>query len=275
MHLSTADFRIAARTLVRQPVFATIAVLSLALAIALNTTMYSVLDGLINPRLDFRDPDQLYNVQYYGDMRRRVAQAVKDSTLLTGTRTYQSFARSKFIDQVTARYGPSFHEATVKLVDTAFYHVLGVHPIAGRVFGASDLTTQQPTAVISEALANELFPNGNAVGKTFVADLGAGGVGIESTSYTVIGVLENASQLGYADISTLPAASVLPTVPVTLLRIRPGVTQKQLESELSVLSSRLALLAGESPKDNAFNVHKTTSHQFAYRGFDVALTAAV
>ena len=34
----------------------TVVILSLALAIALNTTMYSVLDAMIHPRIDVRRP---------------------------------------------------------------------------------------------------------------------------------------------------------------------------------------------------------------------------
>src|SRR4051812_28712388 len=69
MRLSSQDVRLAARSFVRQPGFAVVAVLSLALAIALNTTMYSVLDAMIRPRLDMRDPEQLYVVQLYSDLR--------------------------------------------------------------------------------------------------------------------------------------------------------------------------------------------------------------
>ncbi|MEP6991120.1 MAG: permease prefix domain 1-containing protein, partial [bacterium] len=41
------DVRIATRTLLRQPTFAITATLALALAIAVNTTMFSVLDAMI------------------------------------------------------------------------------------------------------------------------------------------------------------------------------------------------------------------------------------
>ena len=47
MRLSRHDLRVAARSFVRHPGFTCVAVLSLALAIALNTTMYGVLDAMI------------------------------------------------------------------------------------------------------------------------------------------------------------------------------------------------------------------------------------
>ena len=60
MRLSRHQLRLAARSFSRHPGFSLVAVLSLALAIALNTTMYSVIDALVNPKLDIQDPDRLY-----------------------------------------------------------------------------------------------------------------------------------------------------------------------------------------------------------------------
>jgi len=49
MPISTDAIRLSARTLRKQPVFAVVVVLSLALAIALNTTMYGVFDAMAHP----------------------------------------------------------------------------------------------------------------------------------------------------------------------------------------------------------------------------------
>ncbi|MDE3128950.1 MAG: hypothetical protein KGL38_13150, partial [Gemmatimonadota bacterium] len=53
------ELRVALRTLRRSKAFATFAVLALALAIAANTTMSSLIDGLIWPEMAFPDPGQL------------------------------------------------------------------------------------------------------------------------------------------------------------------------------------------------------------------------
>src|SRR5438552_3527192 len=72
MSLSGHSLRQSARTLAKHRGFTSIAILSLALAIALNTTMYSVLDAMINPRIDAREPERLFGVTYFGDYRRRL-----------------------------------------------------------------------------------------------------------------------------------------------------------------------------------------------------------
>jgi hypothetical protein len=63
MIMSLDAIRVATRTLRKQPVFTAVVVLSLGLVIALNTTMYAVLDALIHPRVDIRDPASLYRIQ--------------------------------------------------------------------------------------------------------------------------------------------------------------------------------------------------------------------
>jgi hypothetical protein len=72
MRVSAQDIRRSARTLAKHRGFTIVAVASLALAIALNTTMYSVIDALVNPKIELREPDRLYRLFYYGDLRRRL-----------------------------------------------------------------------------------------------------------------------------------------------------------------------------------------------------------
>ena len=64
MSVTFDHVRVAIRTLRKQPVFTAVVILSLALAISLNTTMYAVLDSLIHPRVDIRDPASLYRIKY-------------------------------------------------------------------------------------------------------------------------------------------------------------------------------------------------------------------
>src|SRR3954463_4429438 len=86
MRLSLDGIKLAMRTLRKQPGFTTVVILSLALAIALNTTMYSVLDAMIHPRVDVRNPDDIYVIQLYGDVKRSalITTAQRDSMIASG-----------------------------------------------------------------------------------------------------------------------------------------------------------------------------------------------
>src|SRR3954464_4649431 len=94
MRLSLDAVRGSARLLLKHRGFSAVAVASLALAIALNTTMYSMLDALVSPRVDMRDPRQLYSVASFGDYRRRVDQETRNSLLKSGFRSYEALTSS-------------------------------------------------------------------------------------------------------------------------------------------------------------------------------------
>src|SRR5688572_16647510 len=64
--MDRSTLRIALRTLGRHRGFTAVAVLSLAIAIALNTTMYSALDAMIYPRIDARKPQNVFMFWYFG-----------------------------------------------------------------------------------------------------------------------------------------------------------------------------------------------------------------
>src|SRR5437016_10759912 len=84
------NVRIAARTLLRQRVFLVAALLSLAVAIAVNTTMYSMLDAMMNPRIAGAHPERLYFIRYYGNVRHGLPRDAVASALRTGLRSYEA-----------------------------------------------------------------------------------------------------------------------------------------------------------------------------------------
>src|SRR3954471_13915303 len=54
-----ADFRFALRTIRRSPLFAAVAVISLALGIGANTAIFTIMDQLMLRQLPVKDPEQL------------------------------------------------------------------------------------------------------------------------------------------------------------------------------------------------------------------------
>src|SRR5882672_1086593 len=54
-----ADLRFALRTLRRSPLFATVAILSVALGIGANTAIFTLIDQVLLRRLPVTDPDRL------------------------------------------------------------------------------------------------------------------------------------------------------------------------------------------------------------------------
>jgi putative ABC transport system permease protein len=58
------DLRHAVRHLLTKPGFTVVALLTLALGIGVNTTMFTILNTIVLKRPPFRDPDRLASVFY-------------------------------------------------------------------------------------------------------------------------------------------------------------------------------------------------------------------
>ena len=71
-------FRYAIRSLTKSPVFATVAIISLALALAVNTTMFALIDAVIHPAVPYHGVDRVFTVRYAAagkETRQGIAQA--------------------------------------------------------------------------------------------------------------------------------------------------------------------------------------------------------
>lgn len=272
MGLSRHSVRLAARALTRHRAFAAVAILSLALAIALNTTMYSVIDALVSPAIDMRDPGQLYFLQIWGDLKHRVDDATRAELLRAGFRTYEAVTLRQSVGHgpVAIEYARRFQQGPAAIVAPNFFRVLGVHPLYGRYFIDTDVTAASQPVVISEQLAASLSPD-----RPF--PLGAV-VDVDGVPHPVIGVIGRASQFpgSHTDLWLPPPSSVSSAaLPVNIVRLKPGETRKTADHELAVLSTRLAALAGEGPKDVWLQLVPATIPQFHFRNFHYAMIAAV
>lgn len=274
MAMSFDGIRVAARTLRKQPGFTAVVVVSLALAIALNTTMYGVLDALIHPRVDIRDPDNVYKIRLFGEYKRRVPAAVRDSLLRTAVPSIEAVAWHDPVSEYRRSVlssGRLFVETSVSPVSLGYMPLMSPKVIAGRWFMPGDEQATVRPIVLHEQMVRELFSPG--------ADPLNNVVTLRDTSFVVIGVLSR-----YAEFPgnrarawiLLDAAHRLPFQSNSwLIRVRPGITRQRLERDLGVISDRIAALAGEPAKDVAFRVAGPTQSQLQVRALHRALIVAV
>jgi putative ABC transport system permease protein len=270
MASSLAGFRITARTLARQPVFTTVVVLSLALAIAVNTTMYGVLDALTHPRLDIRDPAALYWVRLYGDNKHMVDNRARDAALSTGLHGVESVTWSapSFGGAKIVEHDQTIVEAGVVGVGENYFDVLGPRLVAGRTFGPADAQAGSAGVVITDELAARLFPNGeSAVGAR---------IDIDRAPHTVIGVITSAANFPH-EVNRVWKIAPFDNRGgyVRLIRLRPGVSPKDAERELATIAASIAAAAGEPVKGVAFRFHAASDPGFQVRTLHYALVFAV
>jgi putative ABC transport system permease protein len=279
MIMTLDAIRVAVRTLRKQPVFTAVVVLSLGLAIALNTTMYAVLDALIHPRVDIRDPASLYRIQFFGDYHGHVSNAQRDS-LLSLTPSIEAVAwynGGTFISPRPLRAYDQFAEAPVAIISRQYFELMAPKLVAGRIFARGDEEAETPPMVLGEALASRLFAPG-------INPLG-GRVFVDSTPYIVVGVLSRYADFpqqhsGFVSFASNPSGGWILGKPAArgmftrVVRVRPGVTRAILERDLANVADRISVLAGE-PNSSAFRVGGTTGEQVQVQGVHLALIMAV
>jgi putative ABC transport system permease protein len=80
-----------------------------------------------------------------------------------------------------------------RVVTPGYFRAMGVPLISGRYFQSTDRIDSPPVAMVNDAFARQLFPNGNAVGQRVTLDLGTPWVG------EIVGVVGNFREASLAE----------------------------------------------------------------------------
>ncbi len=230
--------RYALRSLGRNPVFTTVAVLSLALALALCTTMFALVDGVTHPRVLYAQPDRLFGVaggvsgakvtmQQQYDVYRDAGESVAVPTSYSWV-------------SGTLQVGLRTEDTWVTAVAPNYFALLGVRPEFGRALGAGDASASAQVAVISHALWVRLFGQRPvSSGMTFIAG---------RSSFTVVGIMPRGMEWLGAGIWIPEAAarSVGERIigPRLVFRLKPGATRAQLDAKLGLAAAQLTAAYG-------------------------------
>jgi putative ABC transport system permease protein len=261
----------AVRGLLRQKRFAALAIVSLGVAMALNTTMYSVLDALIFPKVEMSKPEQLFSLSFYGDYKGRVPQQHKLEAI-QATRMYGGMARRAptFGNNVIER-GTRMRPAIMVNVSPDYFALLGNRPSEGRLLSDADLSVEPRSVVVSRRLWKQLFPDS--------AWFASAKVVIDGEPRIVVGVLEAHSDFpgSRTDVWQLPGANdrAFPSTIYNVVRLKDGVTVQQALLELEHLAARIAAMAGQGPREAAFSLKPMVRDAFKPTGFHYALIGAV
>jgi putative ABC transport system permease protein len=239
------DLRYAARTLRRSPGFTTAAVLTLAIGISANSTMFSVVDGVLLKPLPYGRADRLVEVFA------RDAQGHRDYVSQPDLDDWRAMTRSfnglaSWVPQSVTLTGIEEPERVVGVfVSANFLPVLGVAPAMGRGIapgedGAPAGRGGERVAVLTDRLWRSRFgADAGVLGK--VADL-------NGEPYTIIGVLPASFVFPQFDVDLLLPAFKYPNYSVdrgkascaVLGRLRDGVSIERAQAEMDTVAARLA-----------------------------------
>jgi putative ABC transport system permease protein len=243
-----ADLRYALRTLVKNPGFAFIAMLTLALGIGANTAIFSVVNGVLLRPLPFPDADRLVQVWTTSADEKRSNHAAAD--FLDVQRENQSltaFAAYRVAPFTVIPDGGQARATEGSIVTLDFFDVLGVPARYGRTFSrATDRLGGERYAVLSGDAARRLYTNEEkAVGQVLK---------VNSQPYTVLGVLpDRAEWPGTSRVWTLADKDVPPSPVETsndgadrevryfeaIGRLKPDVSLEQARQDMGRLSAIL------------------------------------
>jgi len=164
------DVRYALRTLVKAPVFAAVALVTLGLGIGANTAVFSVVNGVLLRPLPFEDPDELVFVSERSRRGGSMSAAwanFRDWRAASGS--FEGLAAySSGTTTVLGGEEPAW--ATVAFVSEDFWRVFGVAPSAGRLLLPDDhVEGAAPAVVVSRAFARSVLGAEDPVGRTVEA----------------------------------------------------------------------------------------------------------
>ena len=242
------DLKYALRMLIKAPVFAVIAILTLALGIGANSAIFSVIDTVLLRPLPFKNPDEIVmlwgryvndsgpvrgNVHSFPDYIDLRDQSQSIAAMAAYTRTAGTLASAE-----DAKYLEGL------AITPEIFEVLGVPPLLGRGFTKEDAKNEADRVVV---LSYPLWKSSFGGDPQIVGQQ----VMLSSRPHTVIGVMppgwkfpvedehiDYALPLEYLGAQTLSnrGAHFLSVVG----RLKPGVPIQKAEAELTSIASRLS-----------------------------------
>ncbi len=198
MRATWADLRHGFRTLLRNPGFASLAILTLALGIGATSAIFGVVDRVLLRPLPFRQPDRL--VYVWG--RLTGIGLVRDQNGVSPPEYIDLRTRNRVFEDVAAHDSGSLNltgdgepeRIEAAFVTASFFHVLGVQPVMGRAFITDE---DRPGTAHVVVMSFELWR------RRFASDPGivGGRLRLDGENYTVIGIMPAGFELfNHADL---------------------------------------------------------------------------
>jgi predicted permease len=267
MNTMLRDLRYGVRTLMRNPGFAAVAVLTIGIGIGASTTIFSWMRPLLlNPLPGATQPERIVAIENT---------APDGEPITTSYLDFRDFRDNlKLVNSVTAGVGSVFSVGDAprttqiwgEMVSGGVFDMLGIQPAAGRFFSDAerdDAQNAHAVVVISYSYWKNLYHSDpSAIGST---------LRINRTPFTIIGVAPEGfhgtrSGFDYEMWMPLTMYGQLTHTGTWMLRDRntrnfvmfarlaPGVTTEQARAEVQALANRMAVADADSNQGIAATV---------------------
>ncbi len=259
---SWQDIRFGLRMLRKNPGFTVVAVLTLALGIGANTAIFSIVNGVLLNPLPFPSPDQL--VTLHMSKPNFEAGAISYPNFLDWQRENNSFS------SMALTHGYSYNltgvgsaeQVTAEFITSAFFPMVGVKPVIGRLFSPSEdaIGVGNVVAISTGLWARKFASSPYVLGKTITLD---------GKDYTIVGVIPSNFTLPLRNFRAAPdiyaplgewtnngitmrgAAMGLHGIG----RLKPGVTIDQARADMQSVTRHLAQVYPEINKGTGATIY--------------------
>ena len=259
------DVRYGIRVLCKNPGFTAAAVITLALGIGANTAIFSIVYGVLLRPLPYLQGSQLVV------LHQSAPKAHLDDVPFSFKEICDYRDHNRTLSAVVEHHTMNFlliGKDTAERVDTAvvsanFFDVLGVRPVLGRTFVASDDQLGGPAVLILTYKYWQSHQGGDPsiVGKVFQ---------MNNRPHTVIGVLPPIPQYP-TDVDVYMPTSQCPyrssaafmadrgaRMMTAFARLKPGVTLARAQADLSILGSRMVAANPKYyPREDGYSLNAT------------------
>jgi putative ABC transport system permease protein len=234
------DIKYAIRLLLKSPGFTLVAILTLALGIGANTTMFSVIDAVLLESAPFRDPQHLVMV-----WENKTNGSAANRTNVVGPANYVRWTEQNHSFESMGSFIAFPFNAVVNgepervkagIANPSLFPTLGTKAIAGRVFLEEEQNPGKDNVVLlSYAYWRKRFAaNPSVVGKDMVFD---------STPVKIVGVLPpNFDLVEKVDLWT--TQTIRPQTRNSrgrslsvIARLKPGVSLAQAQADMDLVAS--------------------------------------
>lgn len=239
------DIRQAWRVVTRAPLLTVLVTLLMALSIGSTTTVFAVVDAVLMRPFPFADPDRVVMIseRRSDEDRRNTVAGHEFGEWITSAGSFDHMAAITFDRDFVLTGSGEPAALTGARVTSAFFPVMGVKPIVGRVFGPdSDQPGSPSVAVISEALWRQRFGSDPAIaGRT---------IRLNDRPCTVVGVMPASFQFPPGPAGAPPDLWAPIAEPIHLYRgrhylfvvarLKADVTISQAQGEMNTIAARIA-----------------------------------
>ncbi|MGH8281838.1 MAG: ABC transporter permease, partial [Gammaproteobacteria bacterium] len=245
------DLRFGLRLLVKTPGFAVIAILTLAIGIGLNTSIFSVVNAMLFRPMPVHSPQELVGIYNYepGEFITHAPLAYPDYVDFRDANHSFSGMLGYALRPMALDRGDDNQSVMGEVVTENYFQTLGISPLLGRVFNSSEgrVPGSDPIVVLSAATWKSRFGGNPAVIGTTIR--------VDGTLFTIIGVAPESFQgLSRGIAAELWVPMGMDTAVhggsdelhnrggrwmFAMGRLKPGVALPQAQADLRTIAARL------------------------------------